>query len=840
MDKRELEAMESRCTQEDMPLCQAACPLRVDVRTFMARMAAGDAAGGRKILERSMPLVNVLARICDHPCEEPCLRGRKGGALAIGRLERACVENSQEAGRSLFLPRKTGRAALLGGGLSALTTAFDLGKKGYGVTLYVREKGLGGRLLDIPESVLPRDVLDRELDKMTRLGVHVEIAEAFDATLLDAVRTEYDAVYVELSETGLAGMFLSEEVDGVTLLTKYPGVFCGSRPEGNGFSPVREAACGRKAGISMDRHMSGVSLTVARDKEGIGATRLFTSVENVRSAPRVVCHDPAVGYALEEAVAEAGRCLQCQCLECVKRCVFLERFQTYPKSCARHIYNNLSIVQGNHTENKMINSCTLCGLCTEICPQEFSMSELCLTTRQKMVDSGNMPPSAHEFALEDMEFSNGPEFALMRAAPGEAACAHLFFPGCQLGGEPDGKVPEAYAFLRERLQGGVGLALGCCGVPALWAGRRERFEGILEAFRSQWAALGKPRIITSCASCQSVFAEYAPDMPAVSLWRVIAKETCLPGETICDPENRLAVHDPCTSRYDRESQMAVRAILGACGAAYDELPWSGPYTECCGFGGLVGNANPDLAWDMTARRAAESPLDYVTTCAMCRDRLARSGKRTYHLLDLLFPGSGGDPAERPDPGFSGRREERARLKRSLLATVWGEESGEAQAPAFNLDIAPAVRTRMEERRILAREAGDVIAFAEENGNKFHDLEKDSFLACLRPRRVTYWIEYRMEQGTAVVCNAYSHRMEIIGIDGEARLENVSMSYLPENGEWRCVRCGDALEPASVRVSYLNGGFSITLLACRKCGTALLPEYLALGKMHEVEQLMEDK
>ena len=99
----------------------------------------------------------------------------------------------------------------------------------------------GGRLLDIPESVLPRDVLDRELDKMTRLGVHVEIVEAFDAALLDAVRTEYDAVYVELSETGLAGMFLSEEVDGVTLLTKYPGVFCGSRPEGNGFSPVREA-----------------------------------------------------------------------------------------------------------------------------------------------------------------------------------------------------------------------------------------------------------------------------------------------------------------------------------------------------------------------------------------------------------------------------------------------------------------------------------------------------------------------------------------------------------------------------------------------------------------------
>ena len=95
-------------------------------------------------------------------------------------------------------------------------------------------------------------------------------------------------------------------------------------------------------------------------------------------------------------------------------------------------------------------------------------------------------------------------------------------------------------------------------------------------------------------------------------------------------------------------------------------------TQCCGFGGLADNAHTELASVTTARRAAQSENDYVATCAMCRDRLARTGKRTYHLLDLLFPGELDDPAVRPDPGFSNRHEARDYLRRQLLTTVWNE------------------------------------------------------------------------------------------------------------------------------------------------------------------------
>ena len=61
---------------------------------------------------------------------------------------------------------------------------------------------------------------------------------------------------------------------------------------------------------------------------------------------------------------------------------------------------------GSRQANKLINSCSLCGLCEAVCPEDFAMQTLCLEARKDMVQKGKMPPSAHEFALLDMAFSN--------------------------------------------------------------------------------------------------------------------------------------------------------------------------------------------------------------------------------------------------------------------------------------------------------------------------------------------------------------------------------------------------------------------------------------------------
>ena len=89
MDQSELHAVEAHCTQEAMPRCRAACPLQMDVRAFMEHLAAGRARDARKLLERHLPLPAILIAVCDHPCENACLRRDLGGALED--MPRLCV-----------------------------------------------------------------------------------------------------------------------------------------------------------------------------------------------------------------------------------------------------------------------------------------------------------------------------------------------------------------------------------------------------------------------------------------------------------------------------------------------------------------------------------------------------------------------------------------------------------------------------------------------------------------------------------------------------------------------------------------------------------------------------
>jgi Fe-S oxidoreductase len=785
MNQQDLRDWEKRCIQEEQPWCQAACPLHVDARGFMERMKAGDFDAARKILEKTMPLPGVLANICDHPCEDVCKRREAGDPLAIGRLERVAINLGRPGPKPLVLPAKNKKAAVLGGGLAALTCAWDLARKGYSITIFCPDDLPGGRLRALPPHLLLTADLDREIGRLTAMGVMVETGRSLAPELLNEVRSGFDAVFVEFG--ALSCPPKREDADAVTLLligdknmagqdVIPPGgeaVFCGGWPGPGGLpSAIGEAADGRRAAASMDRHMSGASLTASREKEGPTQTRLFTSLAGIDPLPRVIpggSGEPEGQYDGPEASREAARCLHCQCLECVKVCAYLEHYQGHPKKYARQIYNNAAIVQGVHQSNKMINTCMLCGLCTEVCPERFSMAELCLTARRDMVERSKMPQSAHEFALEDMAFNNGPHFAMAKPEPGADRCEYVFFPGCQLAASHPHHVAAVYGFLRSRLTGGVGLMTRCCGVPALWAGRDDLFEEASGQLLRSWKDLGFPRVITACSSCLAVFKEHIPELAPVSIWEVFG-QTGLPASCGPKPGSPVALHDPCTTRQAEPVREAVRKTLRALDVPFEELALGGRYTECCGYGGLAGNAHPEIARLVASRRAAESPLDFAASCSMCRDRLAAEGKRVWHVLDFVFPGPDVEPSAK-GPGFSERHERRARLKAALLRDVWGEtavepgeESGCATPP--DMAFAPGVLELLEERRILLEDVQAVVARAERTGRKLLDKASGRFLAYYRPRRVTYWVEYALRDGLTTVTRAWSHRMEVPGAAGE--------------------------------------------------------------------------
>ncbi|MGB7137252.1 MAG: hypothetical protein WBD46_18340, partial [Acidobacteriaceae bacterium] len=182
-------------------------------------------------------------------------------------------------------------------------------------------------------------------------------------------------------------------------------------------------------------------------------------------------------------------------------------------------------------------------------------------------------------------------------------------------------------------------------------------------------------------------------------------------------------------------------------------------TTCCGYGGLQLFANPAVAEKTVQRRAAQSDADYVTYCAMCRDRFAHEGKRATHILDLVFGHENHDPGARPDPGFSRRRDNRTRLKDRLLHEVWGEME-KPMEPSRLLLIPDDLQPLLEKRMILEQDLRRTIDQAEESSDWIEDQATGRRVASLHVACVTYWVEYSLRDDAAVVHDAYSHRMEV--------------------------------------------------------------------------------
>ena len=213
-----------------------------------------------------------------------------------------------------------------------------------------------------------------------------------------------------------------------------------------------------------------------------------------------------------------------------------------------------------------------------------------------------------------------------------------------------------------------------------------------------------------------------PDVETVSLYEVIAARGLPDGVAGSGAGRRLAVHDSCTARYQTAVQQAVRDLVTGRGYEVAELALSRERTECCGFGGLMLYADPELGDLVVDRRVGESGDDFVAYCSMCRDRFAAKGKSAPHVLDLVFgagPGpttapAGGErrglAAERRGPALSRRSERRAQLKERLLAEVWGE-APRPPPGATRLILTPEVEAVLDERFIRPEEVDEVITRA---------------------------------------------------------------------------------------------------------------------------------
>ncbi|WP_027398481.1 pyridine nucleotide-disulfide oxidoreductase/dicluster-binding protein [Anaerovorax odorimutans] len=755
MDKNLFEECE-KCIQDEPAASTAWCPVHVDVALLNSEIEKGDFRKAYRVLEKKIPFAAIICSICDHPCEKVCVRNKVDQAINISELERAVVHYGYKPfKKGVLLPKKNGTAVVIGGGISGIITAFELDKKGFQVTIYEQSERLGGRIWDYKGILLDEDIINEELQIINKLGIKVNYNKKITEDGLEELIKEYDAVYLGTGEWKRE-LNINPETFQVLNLP----IFAGGRLYNKNDSVIYSVSSGKRAAVSMERYIKKISLTASRDREGSYETPLKYNLDDVKPNTRIEKTDKI--YTEEEAIKEAGRCLKCRCIECFKACSHMQKFNITPKSYARQIQINENVIMGTRYANKMINSCTMCGLCKEQCFLDIGMKDLIHQTRENMVEKNKMPPSAHDFALSDMEFSNSKRFFMVKSPPpikGTNKIDYIFYPGCQLAASYPEYVEKSYKYLISQIEG-VGIMLGCCGAPADWAGRKDLMNESIERFKNIWLENGKPVFIFACSSCIGIFEKYLPEISYISLWQIFEKYG-LPKKVNSEYNHVLNIHDACSTRYNKEVQESIRNIVLNLGYEIDELKYSKAKTKCCGYGGLVYYANKEQAKEFAEDRINESKEDLLVYCSMCKDIFVDKGKRTFHILDLIFGEDMEKLSLKKMPNLSERHSNRASLKNKLLRELWEEEpETDLQKNDMDLVISKEIWNTMEDRFILFEDIEKVIRHSQISKERFFNSLDSSYLANLRIKNVTYWVRYKEKEDGIYIVSVYSHRMEI--------------------------------------------------------------------------------
>lgn len=728
LDQDKLLELEALCVQEQPPAAMAACPLRVECRTVCQAVADGQYDIARSAYTKTVPLPHILSHLCDMPCASSCVRKDFGGSINLRGVEWAAMQFGKQLPRRRLPMRKSGTVAVVGAGPFGLAAALELARKGFSVTVYDKNERAGGSLL---KANLPQEAIDEDLKQFQDEDVTFRFNEYVDD--LDAL-SNYDAV---LLATGSS----RDDSDPVTMITSVDGIFSG----GDFPSLIEALAAGKRVSNTINRYVKRVSMTAARGDEMKRTTSLYVETKDLSFLP------PETDDVTDRksAEAEASRCIQCECMECVKACAFMTHYKRYPKLYLREVYNNLAIAMGDRISNTLINSCSLCDQCAAICPHGLNLGEWIQAARDIMVRTEKMPPPAFEFAVNDMRQANSPSSFFARHQPGTEKSRYLFFPGCQLGASAPDVVKKTYDYLCCSLDGGVAFMHGCCGIMAKWAGETDLFEETKAMLKNEWELLGRPIVIVACSTCRKSLADIVDDVHDV--WTVLL-ETGIP-----DTKRNLPVtiHDACGARDQEETRHAVRELLSQLGCRVQEPKFSGEETPCCGYGGLVQFSHNSLANKMTEFCLRDVDETRLTYCMGCRDRFSKAGARAVHLLELIFGTNTGD--ERA-PGYSLRQDNRALLKRSMLRDLWHEVQEEEDRLILIYD--DDLGELLEKRLILEEDIREVIEEAEATSRFIEEVKSGLRIAYKQIGHVTYWVYYAPEGEAWRVKRAYSHRMEI--------------------------------------------------------------------------------
>ncbi|MFW6022553.1 MAG: NADPH-dependent glutamate synthase [Halanaerobiaceae bacterium] len=196
----------NRCLQCPTAPCVNGCPVEVPIPEFIKILKEGDFNKAAERIKSKNNLPAICGRVCpqEEQCEKVCIMGKKNEPVAIGRLERfigdKALNNEKNISNEKKQIKNTGpKVAVVGSGPAGLAASADLAKEGYQVTLFEALHDTGGVLrYGIPEFRLPKDIVDQEIEQITKLGVDIQLNVIIGKTITidELFKENYKAIFI--------------------------------------------------------------------------------------------------------------------------------------------------------------------------------------------------------------------------------------------------------------------------------------------------------------------------------------------------------------------------------------------------------------------------------------------------------------------------------------------------------------------------------------------------------------------------------------------------------------------------------------------------------------------
>jgi Fe-S oxidoreductase len=316
----------------------------------------------------------------------------------------------------------------------------------------------------------------------------------------------------------------------------------------------------------------------------------------------------------------AQECKQCDL--CIKQCAFLQRYGNPGKIAATFdfqagIFLNIPF------------ECSLCELCSMVCPAGLNPSKIFLEMRREIVYLYDHDFSRHK-ALLDYEKRGISKRYAYYGLPKK--CDTIFFPGCTLSGTRPKQIFRLFNYLKEHFSE-IGIVLDCCSKPSHDLGRNNSFKENFGKMKHYLEEQGIKKILVACPGCFKIFKRYGGSIQVETVYEIMNQKGLADSKNV---SGSVCIHDPCAARHGVNIHTAIRRLIMSKGLDVSEMEHSGKNTICCGEGGAVGFIDRQLSGNWTCLRAKEARGKLIITyCAGCYEILSKTGS-VCHIIDLIF------------------------------------------------------------------------------------------------------------------------------------------------------------------------------------------------------------